>query len=72
MDLSECNIKVISLVCDKNTVRERLEKDVTNGIREADVTERSVERIELYTKLNTIKIDTTDKSVDDICGEIMH
>ncbi len=71
LDLSECNIKVISLVCDERTLRDRLEKDVANGIRKADVIERSIERIELYNELNSVKINTTGKSIDEICEEIM-
>ncbi len=71
LDLGECKVKVISLVCDENTLREHLEKDAANGIRTADVIERSLERIELYKKLNTTKINTTGKTVDGICGEIM-
>ncbi len=68
--LTDCEIKTISLLCDENTLKERLTKDVENGIRTADIIERSVERIELYNNLNTIKIDTTNKSIDEICEEI--
>ena len=71
LDLTDCKIKTISLLCDENTLKERLTKDVENGIRTADVIERSVEKMGLYNKLNTIKIDTTGKSVDGICEEIM-
>ncbi len=71
LDLSCCKIKTISLLCDENTLRERLEKDVANGIRKADVIERSIERIELYNELNSVKINTTGKSIDEVCEEMM-
>lgn len=40
------------------------------GVRTDDVIQRSVERIGLYQNLNTIKIDTSDKSVAAIVKEI--
>ncbi len=70
LDLSCCKIKTISLVCDENTLKERLNKDVKNSIRKADVIERSIERIELYHKINSIKINTSDKNIDELCREI--
>lgn len=49
----------ISLVCDADRLRERLQKDVDAGIRSEDVIERSIARIGLYEKLNTEKIDVS-------------
>ncbi len=71
LDLSCCEIKTISLVCDEKTLKERLNKDVANGVRKADVIERSMKRLELYHKIDSIKINTSDKSVDEICREIL-
>ena len=55
---------------DKKTLRERLNADVACGIRTVDVIERSLERIGLYQKLDTIKIDTGGKTVAEIVEEI--
>ena len=44
--------------------------DVKRGIRTQDVIERSVERIPLYHNLNTIKIDTDNKAVQEIVDDI--
>ena len=71
LDARHCTVKVFSLICDENTLRERLQKDVANGLRAADVIERSVARLPFYQKLNTVKIDTTYKSIDDIAKEII-
>ena len=42
IDTNNCNIKNISLICDKEILRIRLMKDVEDGIRKEDVIERSI------------------------------
>ena len=71
IDTNNCNIKNISLICDKETLRIRLMKDVEDGIRKEDVIERSINRISLYDNLNTLKINTNNKSIDTIVDEII-
>ena len=71
LDASHCTVKVFSLICDEKTLRKRLQKDISSKIRTADVIDRSVARLPLYQKLNTIKIETTSKSVDAIVKEII-
>ena len=39
--------------------------DVRNGLREKDVIERSVRRLSLYEKLNTVKLDVSDISAQE-------
>lgn len=69
--LKLCRVINISLICTESALRERLQKDVDRGIRTADVIERSVKRIPLYEKLDTVKIDVSDKSIDSIAEELM-
>lgn len=64
-------VKNISLIANENCIRDRLTKDVMDGKRDSDVIERSIRRIPLYEKLNTIKIDTSDKSVEEIVKAII-
>lgn len=71
LDTENCNVKCISLIVDENNLRERLTADVLNGIRTADVIERSIAKIPMYRALNTIKIDTGSKTVRMIVDEIM-
>ena len=71
LDLKQCEVKVISLICDSKTLKNRLQKDIDSGIRTADIIDRSMERIPLYQGLNTIKIDTTSKSIDRVANEII-
>ena len=70
LDTKDCKIKIISLICSENALRERLEKDVLTGIRTVDVIERSIARLPLYQELNTKKIDTTNKNVETIVSEL--
>lgn len=71
LDVQNCNVKCISLILDEINLRERLTSDVKKGIRTADVIDRSVARIPLYQTLDTIKIDTSNKTVQMIADEIM-
>ena len=70
LDLTNCDVKVISLITDAKCLEERLTIDIEKGIRSADVLGRSMERIPLYQELSTIKIDTCNKSIQTIVDEI--
>lgn len=72
IDKTHCVVKVISLICNEQSLRNRLEKDISNGLRTEDVVARSISRINYYQRLNTIKVDTSEKSIDDIINEIVH
>lgn len=66
-----CCIKIISLMCNEETLRQRLEKDVELGIREPEIVERSISRLPLYELINSVKIYTDDKDVEVVAREIM-
>jgi shikimate kinase len=70
LDLEDIDIKIISLTGNPENIKERLEKDIATGIRKDDVVKRSMARLPLYQKLNTIKINTDGKSIEDIAKEI--
>ena len=70
LDTQNCDVKCISLITDEANLRKRLTKDVESGIRVENVIERSVTRIPMYDVLNTIKIDTNEKTVTMIANEI--
>ena len=71
LDIGTCDVKCISLVCDEETLRKRLQADIEQGRREPDVVGRSVSRLALYGKPETIKLDTTSKTVWEIVQEIL-
>ncbi|MCD7856248.1 MAG: AAA family ATPase [Clostridiales bacterium] len=71
LDTADCKVKTISLLCSEQALRDRLLGDVRKGIRQADVIERSVQRLPLYQGLNTKKIDTSGRTVEQIVREIL-
>ena len=70
LDVGDTEVKAISLIASEKAITARLEKDVASGIRTPDVIERSIARIPLYEKLDTVKIDTNEKTVDAVAEEI--
>ena len=70
LDVGEAEVKTISLIASEKAITARLEKDVAAGIRTPDVIERSIARIPFYKKLDTVKIDTDEKTVDAVAEEI--
>ena len=70
IDKRNCEVKIVSLVCNEQTLRNRLEKDIDKGLRSEDVIARSISRIPYYESLNTIKIDTSSKNIVEIVFEI--
>ncbi len=71
LDLNGVKVETISLLGNAETVRSRLQKDVDEGKRTADVIDRSLPRIPLYQALNTAKVMTDGKSIAEIANEII-
>ncbi len=59
LDTTDCKIHSISLVCSEPALQTRLRKDVDAGIRTEDDIRRSIERIPLYEKLHTCRVDVS-------------
>jgi hypothetical protein len=60
LDTANCRVHAISLVCGEWALLARLSKDVDAGIRGKDVIPRSIDRLPLYDKLDTDKIDVSE------------
>ncbi|MBW6409512.1 AAA family ATPase [Clostridium weizhouense] len=60
----------ITLICSKNELIRRVGLDILDGKREKDSLNRSLERLTLYSKMDTIKLDTTLKNINKIVNEI--
>jgi broad-specificity NMP kinase len=56
-----------TLVCDKDVLRKRLENDGRNE----NVIEESIKRLDYYDKIDSIKIDTSSQTVNEITEEII-
>lgn len=71
LDTAGYEVIKISLTVDEIDLKNRLTADVEKGIRTPDVIERSIARLNMYTRLATVKIDTCGKSVREVANEIM-
>ena len=60
LDTTGCNIHIISLICDKYALKKRIINDINNGIRTEEAVNMSIDRINLYAKLNTYKVDVSN------------
>lgn len=67
---SDCEVYSFSLVCTKEELTKRIQKDIDLGIRQQDVLNRSIERLEMYQHLQTIKVDTSMLSIDEVVCSI--
>lgn len=66
LDTSQCQVYSISLLCDEDTLRQHLQKDIDLKIRDESVIERSLERMGHYHDLLTYKIDISSLSPKEI------
>ena len=71
LDTSMCKVWAISLIADEKTVTERLEKDIKLGIRQKDVLARSLAKIPLYEKLDTLKVSACGATAEEIAQKIL-
>lgn len=70
LDTRGSHVIAVSLIASEQELTQRLQKDVTAGIRTPDVIARSVQRIPLYQRLHTVKVDTSGKSAAEVAQEI--
>lgn len=71
LDTKSCEVKSLSLTCDRKALVRRLKGDIKSGKRTPDVLERSLERLPLYERLDTCLVDTTGLSVDQVVDRIL-
>ena len=71
IDTKGWNVVCVSLTCAPRELEDRLRRDVDAGVRTEDVIARSLARIGMYDKLDTVKVDTSHKNQEQIAGEII-
>lgn len=71
LNLKDCRVAAYSLICTEEALRSRLQIDIDRGLRGSDVLARSISRLNLYDKLDTVKLDTTDKIPSQIVDRIL-
>ena len=65
LDLEQCEVYNISLVCSQEALTQRIQKDIDLGIRKPDVLQRSLQRLKMYDVLDTHKIDVSLLSLEE-------
>lgn len=61
----------ITLICSEEVLRNRIVEDFKNGRGDRNL-ENSLKRLELYRNMDTIKIDTSNKKIDETIEEIIN
>ena len=64
-------VNIITLLCSEETLRERLERDISAGLRQHDVVERALDRLECCKKLPYTKVWTDGLSIDAVVDRVM-
>lgn len=70
LETGGCAVKAISLVCGAETLTERLSRDVEAGLRDADSVRRSLERLPLYERMDTVKLDVSGITVEETAEKL--
>ncbi|RDY27088.1 nucleotide kinase [Romboutsia weinsteinii] len=70
LNINDVDVHKITLMCSKEVLISRIEEDIKKGLRNDENISRSLERLELYEKMDTVKVDTTNKELIDIVCEI--
>ncbi len=70
LDLSRCRVINVSLISSAETLRGRIWKDISEGVRSGDAMQKSLNYLPLYGRLDTVKIDTDGKTADEVAKEI--
>ena len=70
LDIDNVNIYKITLTCTDKELIKRIQSDIDSGKRMDRNIEASLERFRLYKDMDTTKIDTTGKSIEEVVDEI--
>lgn len=62
LDAEGCRLHLFTLECTPAALAERLQNDIRAGIRENGILERSLSRLPLYQKMDTIHLDVSEIS----------
>lgn len=70
INLKNVDVYKITLMCSQEDLIKRINNDVNLGLRDEDNIRRCMDRFNLYKKMDTIKIDTSNKNINQIIKEI--
>jgi len=70
LDTRGCETVAVSLACNGEALRQRLQRDIDRGLRTPDVIPRSLERLRCYDRLDTLRLDTTGMTPEETAEAI--
>jgi broad-specificity NMP kinase len=72
--LKDLNFEIIkiTLTCSEEALKKRILKDVKLNLREESSINRSVERLEIYKNMSTVKIDTSNLSISETVNKMVN
>ena len=70
LETRECNVRTISLICNRDALAERLQKDIDRGVRQPGDMARSMDRLPMYQKLRTVKLDVSNLTPEEAAERI--
>lgn len=71
LQIENCILHSISLICEPSELSNRLQKDIEIGLREESVVKRSIERLPKFQELDTVKIDVTHLTPQEVADYIL-
>ena len=71
IDDLEYDLTKITLTCSEEELKRRLTKDIEANKREESIINRSIDRLRMYDKLETIKLDTSNINIQESVNEII-
>ncbi len=71
LDTENVDVKIVSLVCSEEALTRRIDKDVRAGLRRVSSIENSISRLSSYYALDSIKIDTTAKTPEEVAEMVL-
>ena len=70
LETRECNVRTISLICNSDALTERLQKDIDRGVRQPGDMARSMDKLPMYQKLRTVKLDVSNLTPEEAAERI--
>jgi len=71
LDVENCTLHMVSLISTKQALQSRWHNDIVAGTRTEDGIYRSIQRLPLYEKLDTIKVDVSEISAEEAAEYII-
>lgn len=70
LDLRDCQVCEVSLICSPETLRERLQRDIDAGLRQPDVLGRSLARLDNYQGLRSRMLFTDGLTPEQVAQKL--